>query len=298
MPAAPPNPNGLVTTIPDSLPIKMSNLDPLSIIINQFPINVSGINFVGNGGNINSVISNIDSVPDYVDSLVGSQGISVHITLNDIGQDPDFSLNNNPNAIPRGWAGQTASVPWSSSPVPVTLGMLPGVFDPGSNEVILATSPVVPEGSYNVDDHEFGHGADRALGAIAGSPGGLLSNSPGFLAAVAADTQALAGWSSVGYFTPQGNPSGYVSEAFAESFAKYYGNVNSSSADEAGDPNFGDGGPQNAPHLFAFMQSLDQAAQAASSSSNPNQAFKQSVQPLIFPQNRSSTTAGNMTYFE
>ena len=74
-----------------------------------------------------------------------------------------------------------------------------------------------------------------------------------------------------------------MSEAFAESFANYYGNMTGAPDDEAGNPNFGDGSAANAPNLYNFMNGLDAAIQAASASKTPNAELKQRLAPILYP---------------
>ncbi len=261
---------------------KAATLDPSAPIVEP-TVNINGLNYVGNGGNVTSIARELDSVPDYIDSFVSPAGLTVHATLNDIGQDPDFGNTPTANDIPRGWDNVTSVLPGTTLKSQVRYGSLPGVYFPDGNEVILATSPVVGESSYDVDVHEFGHGVDAVLGKIAGAPGGLISNAPGFQAAVNADAAAQSKWPSPAYYSPSRNHDGYLSESFAESFANYYGNTTGASDDEAGNPNFGDAGPENAPSLYNFMNKLDAAIEAARASKTPNATLKQLLAPILYP---------------
>nr|WP_189047284.1 hypothetical protein [Aliidongia dinghuensis] len=59
---------------------------------------------------------------------------------------------------PRGWSDGSG---WS---------VVPGVFDPTSKTVVIATSDRFPNGSVNLALHEIGHSYDFAMGGLSNSP--------------------------------------------------------------------------------------------------------------------------------
>jgi len=102
---------------------------------------------------------------------------------------------------PRGW------------PPGMTWDSVPGLYDPGTNQVIVATrgGKVPPtgdgHGSANLVIHEVGHAIDEAGGG---------SDAPEFVAAYDKDKNALPA-----YEQQAGKPG--REEAYAESMARYYG---------------------------------------------------------------------------
>lgn len=97
---------------------------------------------------------------------------------------------------PRGWSpGKT----WD---------IVPGVYDPNVNTVVIATSGKHSHGSYNLALHETGHAYDAVLGRPSGS-------------AAFKSAYRLA-YSSLGGYFKQPGAAGRQ-ETYAESFANYYG---------------------------------------------------------------------------
>ncbi|MBE9127038.1 MULTISPECIES: eCIS core domain-containing protein [unclassified Coleofasciculus] len=106
---------------------------------------------------------------------------------------------------PRGW------------PPGATWDSVPGLYDPNSNRVIIATrnGRIPPSGdghgSHNLVLHEVGHAVGGTLGSASGG-----ENDPQFLAARNQDKAKLSGYEN------QAGAAG-VEETYAESFARFYG---------------------------------------------------------------------------
>ena len=131
--------------------------------------------------------------------------------------DQDEAAGFNPNEIPRGY-------PKTNDDSQLTYGDLDGVFDPNAKppRIIIATSGNnAGDSSYNTVFHETGHGIDN-LGVEHPTPqerGKLMSDLPTFLAAYDADKSQMTPGEDDYYLNPQSGRS----EAFAESFARYFG---------------------------------------------------------------------------
>ncbi|KKO47558.1 hypothetical protein VT06_16365, partial [Arsukibacterium sp. MJ3] len=97
---------------------------------------------------------------------------------------------------PRGW------------PEGMTWDTVPGLYDPDTKTVVVATSGRFGTGSYSLLLHEVGHAYDHVMSS--------LSSSTPFRAARAADIGSLDR-----YQLQIGNAG--LEETFAESFANYYG---------------------------------------------------------------------------
>ena len=160
-----------------------------------------------------SVSSELAKLPKHVMDTMRGAGTHWEIVNTKIGEYRNFGTS-----TPRGW------------PAGSSLNDLPAIFDPQTKAVVIATHPTVGQGSSDVVLHESGHGYDQSLG--------LASQSAEFKAAYAADAATFdPSVDADRYFTNTGNPTGYLSETFAESFAQFYGGNPSAAAYAAKHPN-------------------------------------------------------------
>ena len=122
---------------------------------------------------------------------------------------PNSVVNFDPSlkgVIPRGYNGVMLNGRQQ------TWDNVPGMYDPTTKTVIIATSGTNSHGSWGFVLHETGHAIDAALGG--------LSSKAAFKAAYAPAASTFT--PSEAYYTRSGNLTGYLSETFAESFAGYY----------------------------------------------------------------------------
>lgn len=140
--------------------------------------------------------SELDKLPLSVLNTLASSGTGWDVVQNNIGQYANFGTQ-----APRGYPANSSQ------------NNLPDVYDPNTNTVVLSTNPTQGQGSIDVTLHETGHAFDADLG--------MASNSTAFVSAYNADAATFAN-DTDSYFNPQGNPTGYRSETFAESFAAFY----------------------------------------------------------------------------
>jgi RHS repeat-associated protein len=152
----------------------------------------------GTGGSV-SILAALAKLPPELLSALEGAGVKWVAVKDSVAEYPTFS-----GGSPRGWpAGST----WSQ---------VPGVYDPSTNSVVIATSGAHGHGSSDLVLHETGHAFDYVMGHP--------SQGEDFSWAYAQSSWATADPSGPDrYYTSAGNPAGYLEEAFAESFARYFG---------------------------------------------------------------------------
>lgn len=177
---------------------------------------VGPVTVLSMGGDPELVAAELQKLPTSVLNTLAANGTVVAAVPNSVA-DYDPSLS--------GVSARGRSGTWDT---------IPGAYLPDQNVVVIATSGLYNDnqGAYDLVLHETGHAYDAALGAAQHSPGGLASNSAAFQQAYkgTVGTYDLSDrWQA--YFTPQANPTGYLSESFAESFADTFGGAQSTIAD-------------------------------------------------------------------
>lgn len=170
------------------------------------PVKVGPLIVTSQGGDPQKVADQLKLLPPDVQNLLAAKGVKF-VAVKDSGTDFDSSLN---GVVPRGWGGVK-----DAGGKQITWDNVPGQYDPKTNTVVLATSGKNSHGSWNFVLHETGHAVDASLG--------LRSAKADFQKAYAptAGSYSPTNRTQV-YYTQLGNPAGYLSETFAESFAGYY----------------------------------------------------------------------------
>jgi hypothetical protein len=167
--------------------------EPEEIGTTHFAVDSAG----GDAGKIEAALAKLpdDKLIDIygAGTKIAAVGNSVHDYFNDWGADG-----------PRGWSD---GANWS---------VVPGVFDPSSKTVLIATSDRFPNGSVNLALHEIGHAYDAAMGG--------LSDSSDFTKAYEAAKGGLSA-----YFLQAGSAG--RQETFAESFAAFFSDNEKYAAD-------------------------------------------------------------------
>ena len=162
------------------------------------------------GGDAASIQRKVDGLPGFVKKNLFDNNLTIDVVGDSVVEArPDFA-----GVRPRGW------------PLGKTWDVVPGLFSADTNTVILATNGKYPTGSFDMYYHEIGHAFDHYNG---------LSISDRFMSAYSSDKSSMSS-----YFLQPGKAG--PSEAFAESFARYYG----------GDPKI----KSNWPNLNSYMGTL------------------------------------------
>lgn len=156
-----------------------------------------------------NIQTELDKLPLSVLSTLTSSGTAWDVVNHSIGEYQNFG-----SQPPRGY------------PANYSKNNLPDVYEPTTNPVIASKNPTQGNGSIDVVLHETGHAYDADLGQA--------SQSPAFVKAYNADVATFANDS---YFNQQGNPTGYLSETFAESFAAFYSGAPAAAQYAAQHPN-------------------------------------------------------------
>ena len=143
------------------------------------------------GGDTAAVQAKVNALPGFVKKNLFDNNLTIDAVSNSVVEArPDLA-----GVRPRGW------------PLGKTWDVVPGLFSQDTNTVIVATNGKYPTGSFDMIYHEIGHAFDFYNN---------LSTSKDFMSAYLADKSYLGS-----YFLQPGKAG--PSEAFAESFARYYG---------------------------------------------------------------------------
>jgi hypothetical protein len=190
-----------------------------------------------NGGDPSQLIAQLSQLPKSVLKVIQQHGIKFVASQNSVTE----YIPGLAGTIARGHEQYTLKSLWDRTG---------GTFDSETNTVVVATGGAYGEGSKDMALHELGHALDYNL---RDSHGVYLSDQPAFKAAYdKANANQPFGttpappiypnhntWED--YFDSAGNPGGYRSEAFAESFAEAYSSNNRSDGnklDSNNDPYF------------------------------------------------------------
>ncbi len=110
-------------------------------------IDLQGLSIFGRGGNATAVATVLNELPSSVLQWGTAGGLQVDAVANQVGQDSRF-VSDYVNQQARGYLSGDGNSTYAR----------PGIFDSVANDVILATSPNIGSGTYNLAFHEFGHG--------------------------------------------------------------------------------------------------------------------------------------------
>jgi LysM repeat protein len=171
----------------------------------------AGLIVTAHGGDPSFVYKNLRLLPKDVLSTLGAGGVKVVAVRDSV---VEFQPEDK-GVVPRGW--ESTGLTWDN---------VPSLYNPNTNTVIIGTSGKFPTGSVNFTLHEFGHAYDTVLGDA--------SSDGAFLQAYAADRPFLS------TYQQQAGVAGRQ-EAFAESFANYYG----------GNPGYS----ESNPNLYLYWKS-------------------------------------------
>lgn len=196
------------------------------------------------GTSVGDLPKHLSKLPKYISDAIAEGGATWHITDKKVGDSTSFMTDPYANAPVSGWPT-------------MAYRDLPGVYQDSAKSIILSSNPQNKNGSSDMDLHESRHGFDDVEDR--------LSQLPAFQSAYDADKASLSAY----YNQPDRDTS--LREAFAESFARYYG----------GDPTFHAMGAQ--PKLYNFVQRLDAAKQAESRLPRTFKVDTPALEPIAIP---------------